>query len=300
MAIPDYQTIMLPLLKLAADGQEHTLRGAIESLADEFGLSQEERQALLPSGQQEILTNRVSWARTYMRHAGLMETTRRGCFRITDRGRQVLAARPARIDVTFLEQFDEFRQFRSVRRTSAEPGKSDLETQVTPKEALEAAYAQLRDELANELLQNVAKSAPKRFEQAVIELLLRMGYGGSRQDAGQAIGGSGDEGIDGIIKEDRLGLDIIYIQAKRWGATVGRPEVQKFAGALQGQRARKGILITTSSFSSEAREYASRIDSKIVLIDGPELAQLMIDHDLGVSPEASYQLKRIDSDFFAE
>jgi restriction system protein len=301
MAIPDYQTIMLPLLKFSGDQQEHSLREAIDQLAQKFGLTEIERRELLPSGLQEVFNNRVAWARTYMGKAGLLESTRRGYFKITGRGVTVLKQNPDRIDVKFLEQFEEFRQFRALRHTKTE--EEEVEGEIherTPEEALESAYKQLRDNLANELLQQIKSCSPGLFEKIVVELLVKMGYGGSRQDAGRAIGKSGDEGIDGIIKEDRLGLDIIYIQAKRWENTVGRPEVQKFAGALQGQRARKGIMITTSNFSKEALDYASRIDSKIVLIDGEQLAQLMIDHSLGVSPMAAYEIKKIDTDYFTE
>jgi restriction system protein len=301
MGIPDYQTIMLPLLKFAGDRQEHSLREGIDQLANEFALTEEEKKELLPSGLQEIFRNRVAWARTYMGKAGLLESTRRGYFKITERGVKVLKQKPDRIDVKFLDQSEEFRQFRALRRTKTEEEEVEVEThERTPEEALESAYKQLRDNLANDLLQQIKSCSPGLFEKIVVELLVKMGYGGSRQDAGRAIGGSGDEGIDGIIKEDRLGLDIIYIQAKRWENTVGRPEVQKFAGALQGQRARKGILITTSSFSKEAQDYASKIDSKIVLIDGEQLAQLMIDHSLGVSPMAAYEIKKIDTDYFTE
>jgi restriction system protein len=292
---------MLPLLKFAGDQREHTLRETIDQLAEEFRLTKEEKKELLPSGQQEIFTNRVAWARTYMGKAALLESTRRGYFKITDRGAKVLKQNPDRIDVRFLEQFEEFRQFRALRHTETKEEEVEVEVhERTPEEALESAYKQLRDNLANELLQQIKSCSPGLFEKIVVELLVKMGYGGSRQDAGRAIGKSGDEGIDGIIKEDRLGLDIIYVQAKRWENTVSRPEVQKFAGALQGQRARKGILITTSNFSKEAHDYALKIDSKIVLIDGEQLAQLMIDHSLGVSPMAAYEIKKIDADYFAE
>ncbi|MCK4246441.1 restriction endonuclease [Candidatus Bipolaricaulota bacterium] len=302
MTIPDYQSIMLPLLKFAGDQEEHSLRQAIDSLAQEFQLSDEERKQLLPSGQQEVFNNRVAWARTYMKKAGLLDSTRRGYFRITDRGVSVLAKNPSKINVHFLEQFEEFRHFRSLRHKKEEKEqRQEAEIQeTTPGETLETAYQSLRDDLGNDLLQQIKSSSPSLFEKIVIELLVKMGYGGSRQDAGRAIGKSGDEGIDGIIKEDRLGLDIIYIQAKRWENTVCRPEIQKFAGALQGQRARKGIFITTASFSREAVDYASRIENKIVLIGGERLAQLMIDHNLGVSPMATYEVKRMDSDYFAE
>ena len=292
---------MLPLLELVADKHEHSLRETVDSLATVFNLSQEELKERLPSGQQGVFINRVGWARTYLKKAGLLQSVRRGHFQITDRGLDTLANRPARIDVKFLDQFGEFQEFRSLKRAKSDaPDHCGEIPETTPEEALETAYKSLRDSLVSELLLQLKTSSPTLFEKIVVELLVKMGYGGSRHDAGKAIGRSGDEGIDGIIKEDRLGLDIIYIQAKRWEGTVGRPEVQKFAGALQGQRARKGILITTSNFSREARDYASRIENKIVLIDGDQLAQLMIDHGLGVSPMANYEVRKIDSDYFTE
>lgn len=290
---------MLPLLEFTGDKEEHSLREAVDVLAEEFELTEDERKKLLPSGQQEVFKNRVGWARTYLKKAGLLEATRRGYVRITDRGLDVLEHNPDRIDIKFLERYEEFQQFRTAHlEEEAIPGPGPEE--VTPEEALEAAYNQLRDNLSSELLQQVKAVSANLFEKIVVELLLKMGYGGSRKDAGQAIGKSGDEGIDGIIKEDRLGLDTIYIQAKRWENTVGRPEVQKFAGALQGQRARKGVMITTSSFSRGAYDYASRIENKIVLIEGEQLAQLMIDHNLGVGPVASYEVKKVDTDYFTE
>lgn len=301
MAIPDYQTIMLPLLKLCGDQQEHSLWQAIEQLADQFILTDEERRELLPSGRQAIFNNRVGWARTYMKKAGLLESTRRGYSRITERGLNVLKQNPPKIDVQFLGQFEEFREFKSFRKgKSIFEREAEVEEERTPEEALESAYQNLRNELANDLLQQIKAGPPSLFEKIVVELLVEMGYGGSREDAGKAVGKTGDEGIDGIIKEDRLGLDIIYIQAKKWENAVGRPEIQRFAGALQGQRARKGIFITTSNFSREAYDYASRIESKIVLIDGDQLVQYMIDHNIAVSPTIEYEIKRIDLDYFPE
>lgn len=299
MGIPDYQSIMLPLLEFAGDEREHTVREAIEFLAARFGLNDQERKMLLPSGQQAIFDNRVGWARTHLKKAGLLESPRRGYFRITSRGLEVLRSKPTKIDVSFLEQFPEFVEFRS-RRREAEVNSADLleKAPETPAEVLERAYQDLRRELARELLDYVKKCSPQFFEQLVIDLLVKMGYGGSREDAARAIGRTGDEGIDGIINEDRLGLDTLYIQAKRWDGVVGRPEVQRFAGALQGQRARKGILITTSRFSEEAKEYAAKIESKIVLIDGERLAELMIEYGVGVSQVASYEIKKIDQDYF--
>lgn len=301
MPIPDYQSIMLPLLKFAADGQERSLRETIEMLADQYGLTNEERSELLPSGQQSVFDNRVGWARTYMKKAGLLETTRRGYYKITPRGRQVLQSNPHKINAAFLRQFPEFVEFQRPSKDKAEEidDQESNETR-TPEEVIETAYQKVRRGLAAELLQVIKEHSPVFFERLVIDLLVKMGYGGTRKDAGQAIGRSGDGGIDGIIKEDRLGLDIVYIQAKRWDSVVGSPEIQKFAGALQGQRAKKGVFITTSAFSQAALDYISRIDSKIVLIDGDMLAQLMIDYNIGVASVAAYELKRIDSDYFTE
>lgn len=309
MAVPDFQTIMLPLLALAGDGQEHTARQAVDDLTQHFHLSIEDQQALLPSGTQRRFGNRVHWAISHLKQAGLLEYPRRGSFVITARGYAVLAQNPHRVDLRLLNQFPEFVAFRSGRNrnngqsepvavTALEP--ETAEATDTPEEQFEAGYQRLREELAREVLERVRGCTPRFFERLVIEVLVAMGYGGSRRDAGQAIGRSGDEGIDGIIKEDRLGLDTIYIQAKRWQGTVGRPEIQRFVGALQGQRARKGVFITTSDFSREARDYAANIDSKVVLIDGEQLALLMIDHNVGVATTQVYELKRIDSDYFIE
>ncbi|MCP9465295.1 MAG: restriction endonuclease [Nitrospira sp.] len=301
MAIPDYQSIMLPLLQFAADEQEHSLREAIESLAAEFGLTEEEKKELLPSGQQPTFENRVAWARTYLVKAALLEAPRRGVFRITPRGREVLSQRPTAITVKFLEQFPEFLDFRTKRHESKEETQlSENRSLQTPGELLESAYQKLREDLAAELLKTVKECSPAFFERLVIDVLVKMGYGGSRKEAGKAIGRSGDEGIDGIINEDRLGLDVIYIQAKRWKDPIGRPEIQKFVGALQGHRANKGIFITTSSFTREAQDYVAKINSKIVLIDGEQLCQLMIDHNVGVTPVVSYETKKIDGDYFLE
>lgn len=303
MPIPDYQTLMLPLLRFAGDGADHTKREAVDSLAEQFGLTATERAQLLPSGRQAIFDNRVGWANSYLKKAGLLEAPRRGALRITARGKQVLVQNPTRIDVKFLEQFPEFIEFREGARnsrTEPTPEAPDASTDKTPEEALEFAHQSIRQALAEELLTRILACSPEFFERLVVELLVKMGYGGSRRDAGERIGQSGDGGIDGIIKEDRLGLDTIYIQAKRWQGSVGRPEIQKFVGALQGQRAKKGVFITSSTFTADATEYGSRIDTKVVLIDGQQLANLMIDFDVGVSAAATYVVKRIDSDYFEE
>lgn len=301
MVIPNYQAIMLPLLLFAGDSEEHSLQEAVDSLADYFDLTDEELRELLPSGQQALFRNRLGWARSYLKQAALLESTRRGYFRITQRGLDVTHRNPSKVDVNFLDQFEEFREFRKRRRTKPKEEKEpEGQEQRTPEEILETVYENLRSELAGDILQQINKSTPRFFERIVVEVIVKMGYGGSLRDAGKAIGRSGDEGIDGIIKEDKLGLDIIYIQAKRWENTVGRPEIQKFAGALQGKRARKGIFITTSNFSKEALEYVSSIDSRIILIDGEQLAQYMIDHNVGVSQVSIYEVKKIDFDYFID
>jgi len=299
MPIPAYQAIMLPLLRFVADEKEHSLREVIESLAEHFRLTDEERKDLLPSGRQPTFDNRVGWARTYIKKAALLESTKRGYFRITQRGGEVIRSNPTDINVKFLEQFQEFLEFKSFTR-EPQPDNSKLKSEdsQTPEEDIELAIQKLNQELASDILQVIKGCSPAFFEKLVVDLLVKMGYGGTRKDAGQTVGRTGDGGIDGIINEDRLGLDIIYIQAKRWESSVGRPEIQKFAGALQGMRARKGIFITTSTFTNEARDYVSRIDSKIILIGGETLAQLMIEHNVGVAPFASYEVKKIDSDYF--
>lgn len=302
MAIPDYQTCMLPFLRYLSDGAEHTLRDAEESLSDHFKLTTAERAELLPSGQQGIFRNRIGWARTYLKKAALLESPKRGVFKITQRGQKTLASNPARIDVRYLEQFPEFIDFREMSKPeNGAVAPAELpQSKTTPEEAIELTHQSLREQLAAELLGRILGCSPTFFEQLVVELLVKMGYGGSRRDAGERIGQTGDGGIDGIIKEDRLGLDTIFIQAKRWQGSVGRPEIQKFVGALQGQRAKKGVFITTSSYTTEAADYVKRIDTKVVLIDGKRLAGLMIDFDVGVAPAATYVVKRIDSDYFEE
>jgi restriction system protein len=298
--IPDFQTIMPVLMEHLADGADHANQETLDTLADHFGLTEAERAQLLPSGRQELFKNRVAWAKTHLKQARLIESPKRGIYRISPRGRDVLRRRDGPINMRFLAQFPEYQAFRSRSQSDeAEPGMPAPSAELTAQEQIDFGYQQLRNELAADILQRIKECPPEFFERLVIELLLAMGYGGSRADAGRAVGRSGDGGIDGIIKEDRLGLDTIYIQAKRWDGKISRPEVQKFAGALQGQRARKGIFITTAEFTKEAEVFASVIDSKIVLINGGELASLMIDHGIGVSTVATYELKRLDVDYFA-
>ena len=307
MAVPDYQSVMLPLLSYAGSRGDGISTGeAAEALAGELGLTNEDLNQMLPSGIQPTFVNRVGWAATYLKKAGLLEPTRRGYYRITQRGQELLKKHPPRIDVKVLKQYPEFQVFKGLKGTRSRDKKNDSDFSfdfegATPSEVLERAYENLRDALADELLEKLKKAPPSFFERIVVELLVKMGYGGSRADAGNAIGRSGDGGIDGIIKEDKLGLDVVYIQAKRWdNNAVGRPDVMQFAGALQAQRANKGIFITTSRFREDGRGYVSQIGSKIVLIDGDQLSQLMIDHDVGVSTVSLYPVKKIDSDFFDE
>ena len=300
MAILDYQTLMLPLLRFLADGREHNLAEATQTISDQYKLTPEERQQLLPSGQQTMIRNRIGWARTYMAKAGLIKGVRRGYWQISSRGKEVLSSNPDRIDVHFLQRYPEFIAFRDLRHEKETSVPETQPNDYTPEEALDRAYQNLRLDLESELLEQVKTATPAFFEKLVVQLLVRMGYGGNLHDAGQAVGQSGDGGIDGIIKEDRLGLDAIYIQAKRWENTVGRPEIQKFAGALQGHRARKGVFITTSDFSKDAIDYVDRIDSRIVLIDGLTLSKFMFDHGVGVSTTTTIELKKIDQDYFNE
>jgi restriction system protein len=303
MPIPDYQPFMLPLLRFYSDGEVHAPNEAMPLLIREFKLTEDEAREVLPSGRQTKLRNRIGWAKWSLNKAGLLASVERGRFKITEAGQKVLSEKPDRIDVQYLRKFPSF-----AASLDAEPRRGSNSATVTtvaesaasPEELIESAHTRLKRALADELLARIHSSAPDFFERLVVELLLKMGYGGSRQDAGRAIGRSGDGGIDGIINEDRLGLDSIYLQAKRWENPVGRPEIQKFAGALAEHRAKKGVFITTSSFTKEALASATKHDARIVLIDGEKLATLMIDHGLGVTLEATYEVKRIDSDYFAE
>ncbi len=301
MAIPDFQSLMLPLMQLIADGQPHEMRLATEALGQQFRLTPAEWQEMLPSGRAPLFYNRLAWAKTHLKKAGLIEQPRRGVIAISARGKQVLASKPSRIDIRLLQTFPEYRQPLSGSLPESPSMAQTPASELSPEETLESAFLVLRRELADDVLLNVKQCSPQFFEELVVKLLLRMGYGGSREEAGRAMGRSGDGGIDGIINEDRLGLDAIYLQAKRWEGSVGAGEIRDFKGALDAKGAQKGVFITTGSFTAAAREAASVSRSyKIVLIDGARLADLMIEHDLGVSVAATYQLKRIDSDFFAD
>jgi len=302
MSIPDYQSIMLPFLKFSSDNKEHSKKEAIEHLAGVFHVSEEERGKLLESGLQSIFDNRVGWARTYLKKAGLIESPRRSYFKITSEGIAVLAKNPEKVDAKFLRQFPSFVEFQSLKKDKTENDsvESENETARTPQELIEASYLKIQKDLAQDLLTLVKQNSPRFFERLVVELLLSMGYGGSRSDAGQAIGQSHDGGIDGIIKEDKLGLDVVYLQAKRWENVVGSKEIRNFVGSLVGQKANKGVFITTSEFTKDALEYVKTIVHKVVLIDGEMLSQLMIENNVGVSKVVNYEVKKIDSDYFTD
>ena len=303
MAIPQFKYFILPFLKGLADNKEHSMKEMEQTLASEFNLTEDELLQRTPSGRMTIFSNRVGWAKTYLKKAGLVDAPNKALFKITTEGQKVLADKPKIIDSNFLRKFSSFSEF-SDGSESPEKEEEILKENIeeyTPEEALDAGYQSIVKELYAELLSQLKNSSPNFFEQAVIDLMLSMGYGGSRKDAGQAIGRSGDGGIDGIIKEDKLGLDLIYIQAKKWNdTTVGRPEVQRFVGALNAKFSKKGIFITTSTFTKDAIEYAQRLDSKVILIDGWEMSRLMVEYNIGVSTVSIYAIKKIDFDYFSE
>lgn len=301
MSIPSYQEFMLPLLKLASNKNEISLQSAYIQLADLFKLSNEDKNKLLPSGRQTVYKNRVGWARTYLVKAKLLDYPQRGFFRITDRGLEVIKGSHEEIDNNFLNQFQEFKDFRKrTKKSEYKTAKNDKQESNTPEEVIDLAVGEINSNLEDELLGLLLECSPNYFEQIVVDIIVAMGYGGSDQEAGQVVGKSGDEGIDGIIKEDRLGLDLIYLQAKRWQGVVGRPEIQKFVGALQGKRAKKGIFITTSHFTDNAIEYINNIDNRVILIDGNILTKLMIEYGLGDSTKKTYYVRQIDTDYFTE
>lgn len=303
MSIPNYQTLMLPVLRLAAKG-ETRVGEAVERLAEHLGLTSAERTTLLPSGKQTIFSNRMHWAKTYLAKAGLIEATRRGYFRITPRGEQTLASNPDRIDNAFLTRFDEFNQFkdRSARNgANHEPAAPALVNRAeTPDEIMRAAHQQIDTSLAQDLLERIQAAPPDFFERLVVALLLAMGFGGSAADAGRALGRSGDDGVDGVIDQDALGLDRVYVQAKRYasGNNIGSGAIRDFFGSLDRHKATKGLFVTTSTFSPSARETAEFLSKRIVLIDGEQLTRLMIRHNVGCRIEDTLHIKRIDEDFF--
>ncbi len=292
---------MRPLLDACSDGQPKLLPDLQLAISNQFNLTAEELTQLLPSGRQAVFENRLNWAATYLYKAGLLTRPQRGFVQITATGHRVLKEYPTRVDISVLMKFESFREF---RRPTGTPPKQPHTTdqtvpdQSTPEEALETAWQSLRETTEQDLLIRTKGCSPKFFERLVLDLLVKMGYGGSLKDAAKVLGGSGDSGVDGVIKEDRLGLDVVYVQAKRWDGVVGRPVVQAFAGSLEGHRARKGVLITTSAFSPDAWKYVDQIEKRIVLIDGQQLAQLMMEHSVGAATYRSYDVKRIDTEYF--
>ncbi|HEY4289030.1 MAG TPA: restriction endonuclease [Puia sp.] len=301
--IPDFQTLMLPLLHILSDGNEHELRDTINRLSDQFQLAEEEKNELLPSGNQPVIDNRVGWARTYLKKAGLLENPRRGILNISEAGKKLLDTKPQRIDVKYLKTLPGFKEWHasfSSKDDEIVVEKAEIESGKTPEELLEYSFLSIKAQLASELLEKVKSCPPAFFEFLVVDLLIRMGYGGSRKEAGQVLGRSGDGGIDGLIKEDKLGLDTIYIQAKRWENQVTIHQVRDFAGSLLGQKAKKGIFITTSGYPASAKEFVTSIEPRIILIDGKELAELMIEYNVGVATKKTYDVKRLDTDYFEE
>jgi restriction system protein len=301
LSVPDFQSFFLPLLEFSADGKEHAISEARESIAAKMGISEESRNELLPSGNQSKFDNRVAWAKSYFVQAKVLESPKRGWFSISDRGKELLSQGHGKITVKILNQYPEFVEFHSIKKSnSSSENIVEPVLDETPEETLQTSYQSIRNDLAGDLLTRIKNNTPAFFENLVVDLMIAMGYGGSRADAGRSIGKSGDEGIDGIINEDKLGLDVIYLQAKRWEGSIGRPEIQKFVGALHGRRAKKGVFITTSTFTKESKGYVATIDPRVILIDGRQLAEYMIDYDLGVSLSASYAVKKVDTDYFDE
>lgn len=299
MSVPDFQSFFVPVLRFTADGSDHSMGELRERIAVDLKLTPEDLSQKLPSGVQTVYANRIAWSAVYLTKAGALERVKRGVFRITERGKELLALNLPKLTVQHLSHYPEFVAFHKGSQSGGdEIQECRAEKTQTPEEQLADAYKVLREALANDVLETVKKASPSFFEKLVIDLLVAMGYGGSVEDAGRAVGKSGDGGIDGIIKEDKLGLDVVYVQAKRWNNSVGRPVVQAFAGSLEGVRARKGVLITTSYYSQDALEYVRMIEKRIVLIDGNQLADLMIDHDIGVNVVQTYKIKRLDSDYF--
>ncbi|ARM88125.1 restriction endonuclease protein Mrr 2 [Rhizobium sp. CIAT894] len=303
MAIPDYQSLMLPVLQVAAKA-ETSVPFAETEIATKFELSNAEREQMLPSGKQRVLHNRVHWAKFYLTKAGLLESPKRGRFTITPAGQRVLANPPATLDTKFLLTIPSFRDFyRAGEESQVVATPADVNPQsATPEEVVEAAYKAVHTALKADLLERILQNSPSFFEQVIIELLVAMGYGGSHRNASEQLGRTGDGGVDGVINEDVLGLDRVYIQAKRYapGSAVGRPEIQAFTGSLVGLGASKGVFVTTSTFSAQAVEFVSRIPQRVVLIDGRRLTDLMLEHGVGVRSSRLLEFKRLDEDFFAE
>lgn len=302
MAIPDFQSVMLPFLETLQDGIERTMRELTEQLSLRFKLTEEDRKEHLPSGPQSLFYNRVAWAKTHLKNAGLIDNTTRGKVSISEVGRKVLAQKPTTVNCRFLKQFPSYRKFigQSTEENGDDTEEAVLESTQTPLELLDASFNTLRKATADDLLAKLKSCSSGFFEHVVVRLLRAMGYGGVTGDA-SVTGKSGDGGIDGIIKEDKLGLDVVCIQAKRWEGSVGRPVIQQFVGSMDYVRAKKGVILTTSQFTKDASEFVDRIEGKkVVLIDGPKLADFMIEHNVGVKLTKLYELKEVSNDFFDE
>ncbi len=306
MAIPDYQSLMLPVLKAAGEG-ETRVPIAAEKIADWLGLTDDEREELLPSGKQRLLHNRVHWAKFYMTKAGLIDSPKRGVFVASQQGKTLLAANPSQIDVDLLRTYPAFLEFYSASSQSTAPDAGPATTVAaasmsTPEEQIDAAHSVLSSALKADLLARILEQSPAFFERVIVDLLVGMGYGGSHENAAMRLGKSGDGGIDGVIDEDRLGLDRICVQAKRYAShvSVGRPEVQGFVGSLEGVGANKGVFVTTSSFSKQAADYVKALQKRVILIDGKRLTKLMIEFGVGVRVSRTVEVKRLDEDFFNE
>lgn len=300
MAIPGVQEALLPILDYCKDGEVKDSADIYSAMSVFFNVTEEELRRLLPSGKQQVFRNRIAWAKAFLKQAKLIDSPDRGLYIITDRGKSVLSEKPSNLDAKYLMKFDEFSEFRRGSKKESVSQTCEEQAEKTPRELVEEGIVSIRAELANNILETVKKCSAVFFEKLVVDLLIKMGYGGSRKEAGLVTSYTADEGIDGIIKEDKLGLDVIYIQAKKWESVVSRPEIQKFAGALLGKRAKKGVFITTSSFSREARGFVDSIESNIVLIDGKQLADYMVEYNVGVAVADIYEVKKIDFEYFSE
>jgi restriction system protein len=299
MTIPSFEYFMLPILKNTEDGKEYYFRDVMEKIINETQLTEEERTKLLPSGSTLVVNSRIGWARTYLTKAGLLKKTKRGYFAISQDGIKLLKTNPKGINLKLLDQYDSFKSWR-IHNVNDSEKVENIDKDITPDELIENELQIIKKQLEDDLLEQLKQVSPGKFENIVVDLLVKMGYGGSKKEAAQVVGKTGDGGIDGIIKEDKLGLDAVYIQAKRWDSQVGRPEIQKFAGALLGQKAKKGVFLTTGTFSNEAFKYAENLDTKIILIDGHYLTELLFEYNLGVSISKTYEIKKVDSDYFIE
>lgn len=304
MAVPKFDELFKPFLEFASDGEVHSVSDAREEIAKRLNLTEDDLSEMISNGRVSKFAAFLGWVKAYLKQAELIEDVKRGHFKVTQRGLDVLRENPRPFDSKYLMKFEEFRRFQN-RKKQATDDKGDassngISVQVSPEEQIESAFSEIKDKLSDELLVTVKSCSSAFFERLIVDVLIAMGYGGSRKEAGQSVGKSGDGGIDGIIKEDRLGLENIYLQAKRWEGSVGSPEIHKFVGALHGKQATKGVFVTTSNFTREAMEYAKAIGTNVILIDGEKLTDYMIEFNVGVSHVMRYEIKRVDNDYFDE